>query len=120
MSEIGPHELTWSRTRSLTALIKYMESRADQDVTLDDAMGATGAPRSTVNGQLARLVKEDKTGRWVRVRQGFYRYNSTPQGPDSKAPNGYMLEVLATQPDGKIIVRDLETSALFVLTALTV
>lgn len=115
---------TGQRTRRIGDVIQFLTENADRDLSAQTVANKTGHDLTGVHNVLSALLRREPE-RLSRVRPGVYRWTSGPAGTEiTEEPQGppgeYLLEVLARQADGKIIVRDTETEALYVLTALSV
>ena len=95
----------------------YLQGNADRPISVEEmAREFHPMPRSSISGSASRLV-ELYPEHCERVRSGVYRWHSRPrQAPQDGAEEvTEMLARVVARNDSRILVSDLESEKLYVL-----
>lgn len=97
-------------------LQQWVFANADRPITLEEVEKALDWPRASVNAGLVRMVKK-YPDQMERIQRGVYRWSST--AVEQPASGTLVTEMLVTvvrrRDDGKMLVRDDNTSELYVM-----
>lgn len=96
---------------------KYVTDRPNQPLTIEEISNAIDWPMGSVSTRLGKMVRMFP-GRMVRIRRGLYEWRPEGAPTDVAAaaePTEFLVSVVHRK-DGKVLVRDEYTDALYLLT----
>jgi hypothetical protein len=104
---------------TLPMVLDYLTANADMPITADTLVRETGHNRSSVIGSANRIIAKYPNAR--SGGHGIYVWDSTPPAATSTTPatpaaDELLVTVVRRKADGSILVRDAETTELYVLT----
>lgn len=105
------------RVHKSREVLEYMTGNADRPVTAEELVRETGWRADSVYTAMSRFV-ERYPGRMERIGKGSYRWNSIAKeipAPEQEPPTEMIVKILTERPD-RMLVQDLDTGLLYVMT----
>ena len=115
------------REHKARQVLEYLTMNADRPITAEELLRETSWRPDSISTAVTRAIKR-YPGRMERLSKGVYRWNSVvneaaipaqpevaPTPPEPEQPEEMIVKILTEKPD-RMLVQDLDSGMLYVMT----